>query len=125
MLTCPLCSTAAVTHYARARDIEYHTSETEFDFYLCEPCGVLFINPMLSDRLGEIYPPNYYSFVKTNRSLVVAAKEWIDKQRFRQILRSLSGPEISVLDVGGGTRWLCGFIKSSHSPPTRLHTIHH
>ena len=123
MLTCPLCSTAAVTHYARARDIEYHTSETEFDFYLCGPCGVLFINPMLSDRLGEIYPPNYYSFVKTNRSLVVAAKEWLDKQRFRQILRTLSGPEISVLDVGGGTGWLLDLIKSADSRVSRTSVI--
>jgi len=113
--TCPLCSGVAVAHYARASDIEYHTSEKQFDFYLCESCGTLFIDPMLFDRLDEIYPPNYYSFVKTDRSLVVAAKEWLDKQRFRKILRELPGAELSVLDVGGGTGWLLDLIKSADS----------
>ncbi len=109
---CPLCHTNTNAHHALAHDIEYHTTENAFDFYLCENCDVLFIDPMLADRLSDIYPRNYYSFARSRRSLAVLAKEWLDKIGFRKLLRELPGSELSLLDIGGGTGWLLDLMKS-------------
>jgi 2-polyprenyl-3-methyl-5-hydroxy-6-metoxy-1,4-benzoquinol methylase len=111
--TCPLCSTTEVTWHAEARDIEYCTSDDTFDFHYCDNCAVLFIDPMLSDKLNEIYPSNYYSFAETRRNLAVTIKEWLDKRRFRRVLKPIPGDDLAVLDVGGGTGWLAELVKQS------------
>ncbi|MGL4396243.1 MAG: class I SAM-dependent methyltransferase [Hyphomicrobium sp.] len=118
MPNCPICQRASDTVYARARDIEYHTSDAVFDFHTCGPCGILFISPMLADRLADIYPKNYYSFVSGRKSLAVAAKEWLDRRRFRTLLKRLASPRLSVLDIGGGTGWLLDIIKSADARVT-------
>jgi 2-polyprenyl-3-methyl-5-hydroxy-6-metoxy-1,4-benzoquinol methylase len=67
---------------------------------------------MLVDRLSEIYPKNYYSFSPSNRSLATAAKEALDRRRFRKLLRQIPGEELSVLDIGGGRGWLLDVLRS-------------
>jgi 2-polyprenyl-3-methyl-5-hydroxy-6-metoxy-1,4-benzoquinol methylase len=109
---CPLCRSDGSKHYASAHDIEYYTKAEAFDFYHCEPCGILFIDPMLADRLGEIYPKNYYSFSPSNRSLATAAKEALDRRRFRKQLGEIPGEELSLLDIGGGRGWLLDVMRS-------------
>lgn len=111
---CPICSkTGAV--YAQAQDIEYFTSDTVFDYCLCADCDVLYVDPCLSDKLDVIYPPNYYSFVDGNKNIVVRLKEWLDARAFRSLLSSTVGTDLKVLDVGGGTGWLAGLLRSIDS----------
>jgi 2-polyprenyl-3-methyl-5-hydroxy-6-metoxy-1,4-benzoquinol methylase len=111
--TCPLDGNTEVTHFARAHDIEYRTSDREFDFYHCQRCGVLFIDPMLTDRLREIYPTNYYSFAPKQRSLVQSVKQLLDRRSFAKVLAGIPGDRLSALDIGGGTGWLLDMIRAA------------
>src|SRR5262245_517131 len=63
---CPLCGSADSEPWAQGWDAEYRTSDDRFTFHLCAQCGVLHIDPVPSDRLAQIYPPNYYAFA-TNK----------------------------------------------------------
>ncbi len=100
--TCPACDGDTARRWALARDVEYRTTDEEFDYYRCASCGVVFIDPMPVDRLGQIYPPNYYAYSAEERSFVHRIKDALDALRFRRILSGLSGTRLSVLDVGGG-----------------------
>jgi SAM-dependent methyltransferase len=101
---CPICRRAGQTrHWARAQDVEYYTSLDWFDYFRCEHCDVIFLHPLPVGTLAEIYPPNYYSYVSTRRSLVQTAKKLLDRRRLRRILQEIQGDSLRVLDVGGGT----------------------
>jgi 2-polyprenyl-3-methyl-5-hydroxy-6-metoxy-1,4-benzoquinol methylase len=113
MPTCPLCKTADVSHYAQAHDIEYFTVETAFDFFRCAACDVVFLDPMPWDRLGEIYPTNYYSFVSSERSMIQRVKESLDRRYFRKVLGQMPGEKLSALDVGGGSGWLLDIVRAA------------
>jgi 2-polyprenyl-3-methyl-5-hydroxy-6-metoxy-1,4-benzoquinol methylase len=111
MPCCPLCAGVDITFHARACDIEYQTVDRSFDFYRCVGCGVLFVYPMLHDRLDVIYPANYYSFESRRRSIVGTVKEFLDRSHLRRALRDLPGDSLSALDIGGGTGWLLDLLK--------------
>jgi len=109
---CPLCQNTRTTLHAIAEDIEYFTSAERFRFYHCEACDVLFMSPMLYDRLSEIYPANYYSFKSRAAGFIQRAKEALDRRMFRAILQKIPAPAPAVLDVGGGTGWLLNSVKT-------------
>jgi 2-polyprenyl-3-methyl-5-hydroxy-6-metoxy-1,4-benzoquinol methylase len=115
MHECPLCNSKQTNLHARAKDIEYFTSEREFDFRACPSCDILFIDPMLSDRLGEIYPSNYYSFKETKKNFVVSTKEWLDRRALVGLTKQIPGDSLSVLDIGGGTGFLLDQVKLADS----------
>lgn len=123
MPTCPLCTGEDVVFHARARDIEYKTVDAAFDFYRCVPCGVLFIEPMWHDRLGVIYPANYYSFVSGRKGVVASFKESLDRAHFLRALRDVPGEDLSALDVGGGTGWLLDLVKRADKRVTRTTVV--
>jgi SAM-dependent methyltransferase len=108
---CPLCGGEADFH-ATATDIEYFTTSDEFQFFHCEPCDILFIVPMLADRLDLIYPPNYYSFKDGGtKNIVASIKEWLDSRMFRSLLERIPGGKVDVLDIGGGTGEMLSVIR--------------
>ena len=110
---CPLCERRG-TIYCQATDIEYFTTSAVFDFYLCSDCDLLYIHPVPSDRLDQIYPANYYSFVEgRSRSIVIRLKEALDARAFRAFLKRIPGDSVKVLDVGGGTGWLAGLLRDT------------
>ena len=110
---CPLCERRG-TIYCQATDIEYFTTSAVFDFYLCSDCDLLYIHPVPSDRLDQIYPANYYSFVEgRSRSIVIRLKEALDARAFRAFLKRIPGDSVKVLDVGGGTGWLAGLLRAT------------
>ena len=104
---CPLCAGPG-EFYASAQDIEYFTSDTVFSINICPACDVLYVQPMLQDKLGDIYPDNYYSFSKPRRNFVTRVKEWLDQRSLKSLLESLPGKDLKVLDIGGGSGWLAG-----------------
>jgi SAM-dependent methyltransferase len=108
---CLLCGGDA-TFYATATDIEYFTTPDEFRFFHCVACDILFIAPMLADRLDLIYPSNYYSFQQRRaKNIITRVKEWLDQRMFRRLLQKIPGSRINVLDVGGGTGWLLDILR--------------
>jgi len=82
-----------------------------YNYFQCAECKTLFLHPQPLNDLKSIYPSNYYSFVRQKRNLVIRIKEWLDKKNFKKVLRKIDGSTITVLDVGGGTGWLCSVIK--------------
>ena len=88
MPCCPLCKQPHASYYATAQDVEYFTTSDVFTFYRCDSCDVLFLYPMPSDRLGEIYPNNYYSFhVEGGRSIAQRIKQFLDDRTFVSLTR--------------------------------------
>lgn len=109
---CPVCSSDDIRRHAEASDEEYFTTAEVFNYFRCAGCGVLFIHPMPTGRLAEIYPPNYYSFDPVVlQSPVFRVKEWLDRRFFARLLRSVPGAELSALDVGGGVGWMLDTLR--------------
>ncbi|NNL65150.1 MAG: class I SAM-dependent methyltransferase [Myxococcales bacterium] len=99
---CLACGSTDARPHDRSWDLEYRTSPERFDFLRCDACGVVFIDPVPSDRLAEIYPDNYYAYASDAESVPERVKRWLDRRRYRKLLRALPGDALSVLDVGGG-----------------------
>lgn len=110
-LCCGATGTSAV--WAQATDLEYRTTNELFNLLKCSSCGSLFIHPVPSDRLAEIYPSNYYSFAQTQDSIVHKIKTWLDKRYFKPLLKRVPGDTLSALDVGGGAGWELNVLKQA------------
>lgn len=110
---CLICASEDVEFWTKAQDGEYMTSADSFNLYRCRQCDVLFIDPVPTDRLSEIYPQNYYSFVAQKKSLVNDVKKWLDGRMFRGIMNTIPGKELSVLDVGGGSGWELSIVRNA------------
>jgi len=108
---CTLCGGVHAEYWATTRDIEYYSVEGDFTFYRCRDCDALYIDPMLGDRLSEIYPDNYYSFTHALDSPVYRIKQWLDARLLRGILGALPGDALAALDVGGGTGWQLSLLQ--------------
>ena len=107
--TCPVCGDPGAATWAVARDVEYETTADPFAYWLCEPCDVLFIDPVPRGRLAEIYPRSYYSYaggddaLASDRNLVTRTKAALDRRAFRKLLDEVGTESPRVLDIGGGT----------------------
>ena len=106
---CPLCGGLGSFH-ARAKDIEYFTSDEYFTIRHCAACDILYVDPMLFDQLHVIYPSNYYSFTTPKRTIVSRIKEWLDARSLKSLLREIPGEKLKVLDIGGGSGWLASLV---------------
>lgn len=108
--TCPACNGASRPH-AVVHDVEYCTSDQEWDYRRCGACGSVFLADPPTERLAEIYPPNYYAYAADDASLVERVKARLDRRTFRPLLASVPGDELAVLDVGGGDGWLLSRLR--------------
>jgi 2-polyprenyl-3-methyl-5-hydroxy-6-metoxy-1,4-benzoquinol methylase len=109
---CPICGQTDSTSWAIAHDVEYRTSDDQFDYRRCHQCGVIFLHPIPLARMAEIYPTNYYAYSGGKQSIVHRVKDRVDSRMFRRTLRELPGKRLNVLDVGGGDGWLLTMIRS-------------
>jgi 2-polyprenyl-3-methyl-5-hydroxy-6-metoxy-1,4-benzoquinol methylase len=110
---CPICNGRNITPHSVAEDVEYFTSAQKFSYDRCKDCAVLFVSPMLYDRLDEIYPKNYYSFVPAGSiGLVQRVKQALDRRMFRAVTRQIPGEKLAALDIGGGSGWLLDAVKA-------------
>lgn len=120
MASCHLCGRDLADVWATATDIEYETTTDRFRYLRCEPCDALSIDPLPADRLEEIYPSSYYSFVSSgevleaDRNPVTRIKAWLDRRAFARAL-ALGGLPAAprVLDVGGGSGEISGRLVAS------------
>ena len=105
-MSCLACGSSERSFWARATDFEYCSTRDYFTYYRCEDCGALSIDPVPDDRLGDIYPPTYYSFDGVKTSFLEQVKQALDRRLFKKVFGQISGSELAALDVGGGTGWL-------------------
>ncbi len=110
-IECPVCNEKKSNPWSSAKDYEYFSTNNTYIYYRCPACDTIFIDPLPVHELKVIYPSNYYSFVNKRKNGVVRLKEWLDKRFFKKIFRQLPAPELSLLDVGGGTGWMLDILK--------------
>lgn len=110
-MNCPVCQLPA-KFWCKAKDYEYHTTDEYFVYYQCADCFSIFIDPIPEDRLGVIYPSNYYSFNGMNNNWAFRLKEYLDKKLFKKLLSQIKGSQVNALDVGGGTGYLLDLLRS-------------
>ncbi|MGZ5221277.1 MAG: class I SAM-dependent methyltransferase [Chitinophagaceae bacterium] len=121
MLSCSICN-AELKWWCTTQDWEYFTSNEQYTYYQCVQCKSICIHPLPSGGLSNIYPPHYYSFQEKSGNIIFQIKEWLDRRYFIKLLNKLPGPEIHILDIGGGNGWLLNLIAKSH-PGIRSTTI--
>jgi SAM-dependent methyltransferase len=113
---CLACNAGNLRFHAKARDVEYYSTNDIFTYNLCPECGALSIDPVPEDRLAQIYPAGYYSFAGHAESLAEKIKQALDRRLFRRLFRMIDPEnrrkEFSALDIGGGSGWLLGQAKS-------------
>ena len=107
MQLCSICN-GGLKEWCTTPDWEYFTSEESYSYFQCIQCLSLFIQPVPSGKLSEIYPDHYYSFGKQSGNFVFQIKQWLDERYFSKLLKKITGQEVHVLDIGGGTGWLLG-----------------
>jgi len=71
----------------------------------CHECGHVWLHPRPAvSELSVIYPPTYYSYNYDKEVGAIArhSKELLDRLKFRSILKAVSAPPRSFLDIGCG-----------------------
>lgn len=113
MVSCLACASTDVTPWADARDVEYRSVPERFTYYHCATCNALSIDPVPEQRLGEIYPPSYYSFQPAQRGAIHRVKDWLDRRWFRAITGAIPGQALAALDIGGGNGQQLSSLKAA------------
>jgi 2-polyprenyl-3-methyl-5-hydroxy-6-metoxy-1,4-benzoquinol methylase len=110
---CPACQGSRSQLYGSFNDEEYFSAGGPYRYVRCEDCGTVFLPDPPVERLAEIYPHNYYSFVPSRLSAVQAIKQRLDSRLFRRVLETIPGESLRALDIGGGTGWQLGLLRDS------------
>jgi SAM-dependent methyltransferase len=124
-LVCPVCGNSRAQLFAHARDVEYYTSATTFNYQQCGECRSVFLESPPVDQLRVIYPPNYYSYRSTmgSDSLLERIKGRLDSRLFKKLIRKIPGDSLKVLDVGGGSGWLLTLIRNTSDRVKQTHEV--
>jgi 2-polyprenyl-3-methyl-5-hydroxy-6-metoxy-1,4-benzoquinol methylase len=111
---CPLCADTKTVLWSKAYDQEYGTlPEEKVSYFECGLCEVIFASPMFTNRLNEIYPPNYYAYSDSSYNMLYKFKYFIDRIQIRKLFVDDLDRELRVLDIGGGTGALSTEVKKS------------
>jgi 2-polyprenyl-3-methyl-5-hydroxy-6-metoxy-1,4-benzoquinol methylase len=111
---CPVCASVERVLYATAQDVEYRSSDDEFDYFECLSCRSIYLDDPPVTRLREIYPATYYSNnAGVTQSFLFRLKAQMETWAFRRILKDVPGESLSALDVGGGTGWILSTIRDA------------
>ena len=93
---CPACQGPADDAY-RTYDYNQRLSQEDFNYYLCQQCGLVFLDPV-PENLGQYYPQTYYAIPN---SLSDLAREATSKRyQIDLVRRFVKGGRL--LDIGPG-----------------------
>jgi protein-L-isoaspartate O-methyltransferase len=93
---CPACRGSA-DHAYRTYDYNQRLSQDEFNYYRCQRCGLIFLDP-IPENLGQYYSQTYYAIPRSQRDL---AREAASKRYQIEIVRRyVKGGRL--LDIGPG-----------------------
>jgi 2-polyprenyl-3-methyl-5-hydroxy-6-metoxy-1,4-benzoquinol methylase len=103
---CAVCGGSRRSACARGYDFELRTCANEWVFVSCDGCGHVWLDPRPDvATLGVIYPAEYYAYDYESRVHPIArwAKGRMDAMKLGRILREMSTPPRSYMDVGCGS----------------------
>jgi SAM-dependent methyltransferase len=123
---CPVCAATAFDPLTVAFDYELQTCRNPWRFVRCRECGHAWLNPRPAvAALGVIYPPTYYAYNYAAQINPVArrGKEILDGLKLRGVLRHLSRPPVSFLDVGCGDGRYLRLMERRGVPRERLYGL--
>jgi 2-polyprenyl-3-methyl-5-hydroxy-6-metoxy-1,4-benzoquinol methylase len=105
--SCPYCQGHA-THFISSSDRNRRTTRAVFDYYRCQQCGLIFMDPLPND-LAPFYKGGYDPIPSTASELkLIAAKE---KFRTEPILKYRS--QGSCLEIGPWRGVICSNMKDA------------
>ena len=120
---CFVCGAENFSDYAYGYDYELLTCSNLWRFVVCNDCGFVWLNPRPAvSELSVIYPPSYYSYdiEASVNPIALKGKAFLDRMKFKSILRCLDRKPESYLDIGcGNGRYLklmeemCGIDRAS------------
>jgi 2-polyprenyl-3-methyl-5-hydroxy-6-metoxy-1,4-benzoquinol methylase len=102
---CPVCSSGHRQHFAYGYDYEIETCRNRWDFWLCDGCSAVWLDPRPAvAELGTIYPPTYYAYHIEQKISAIAlkGKAFLDRLKFNGILKAIAKPPESFMDIGCG-----------------------
>ena len=102
---CDLCGGASREPFAGGRDFELRTCRNEWTFVRCRSCGHVWLDPRPSiDSLTTIYPRSYYAYsYEAIPWIARTGKAMLDRRKIGAIMREVSRPVESYVDIGCGT----------------------
>lgn len=125
-LNCPLCKSKDVRFVASVPDVEYETSSKKYSYFKCTNCGCVFLKNPPVDQLQSIYPATYYSFANKRHAgvaqILSLVKSNLESRFFKRLIQNhLQGVKsVEVLDVGGGTGFICDVLGRHINCDTRF-----
>src|SRR5437868_6174548 len=112
---CPTCNEARRQYFASGFDYEMETCGNRWDFWQCDVCSAVWLDPRPAvSELATIYPPTYYAYQIEQKvsALSLKGKEILDRMKFAGVLRTIGAEPRSYLDIGcGNGRYLDVFAK--------------
>ena len=120
---CVVCGGDAFQVIARGSDFELRTCSNEWEFQECHGCGHVQLDPRPApETLPTIYPRHYYSYdmKQSVGRLALAGKAWLDRKKFRSILRFLGRLPEGYLDIGCGDLKYLEMMRGMGVPQSRL-----
>jgi SAM-dependent methyltransferase len=117
--SCPVCGSIKIKFKLNTFDRHYMQYHNSYDVYRCSDCGLLFLNPMISEeQLHNLYPKDeYYAYNKISPFKLETQRGIISKIKALIIDNSTQDPHFddveqrSVLDVGCGNGEKLGYFK--------------
>ncbi len=123
---CALCGSTAKRELAAGFDYELLTCRNRWHFEECLECRHVQLNPRPhASTLDVIYPRHYYSYdmQKSVGSIALSGKAYLDKRKFRNIIRHSRRTPRSYLDVGCGDGKYLTLMQSFGVQPANLHGL--
>ncbi len=112
---CPTCGASRRELFACGHDYELETCRNEWQFWQCQDCGTVWLDPRPAvETLGVIYPPHYYAYNLSEKFSPIAlkGKEILDRMKFGVLFKRIGFEPKSFLDIGcGDGRYLELFAK--------------
>lgn len=104
---CIICGNQKRTWLASGTDYEYATTNMEFDFYQCQHCSLIFIDPIPEQSMLDIiYPKDYYAYCTHNYSRIIKTMRSRQLDGKAQKFLTKSGKKningIKILEIGCG-----------------------
>lgn len=106
-IVCPQCG-ASIRLLFSTTDINRRISSEIFNYFTCNDCQLIFLDPLPSD-LGKYYPRDYYTFPGSRKIAGELAQH--EHYKIELVTRHLTGG--SLIEIGPATGGFCFLAKEA------------